>query len=208
MFCVCWCANSKPSPAGGYIVSGIPFGHGLKGQVILNSPVQLKGLVEVPLSAIVDVKEHVDAPAGDGDGDRAARQGNLPWEIGALASGGALAFSTVHVAEKVGAPFIGQALASASNVGSDPVLVEATTQVVAKELSAMPGWLGDTLKLLIVIGTLFGVGFKLLEFFFGKTRPTWAIVLMCVINFGLIGWAAMGIFELGPYAPPPSVEGG
>jgi hypothetical protein len=95
-------------------------------------------------------------------------------------------------------------IAVAANVGSDQGLVDATTRVIEDNLSLLPPWLADVVKLLVLAGTLFGLGFKLLELFFGSRPPTWAVALMCVVNFSLIGWAAMAIFGWGPYASAPS----
>jgi hypothetical protein len=192
------------SPSGGYIHTGLPIGAGISGEILFWHWEPQEGLTEVPPWMVIDIEEDKSKPQDETDKDRAKRQGELPMEMVTTGTTGALFFTGIHVADAVGAPFVGRVIATASNAGSDQVLVDATTKVIRDDMALLPSWLGDVLKLLVLAGTLFGLGFKLLEMFFGKQRPTWAIVLMCIVNFSLISWAAMAMFGWGPYAPSPS----
>lgn len=190
-------------PIGGYSYRLVP----TKGfapkpmQAVIGARYDVGAVVEAPRETLsITIKDDDQSAEEEPKGPDMERHGEIPGEIRSeLAKGGSILVGT-HVAMRGGEALAAAMVANQYGI-KDQALTDTLTTII-KEGGADVGGLeaaGNAVKILVFTLTLFGIGYKLLEWFYGKSPPTWAVWVMSAINVSVGFWFALWLLELGPY---------
>ena len=109
-----------------------------------------------------------------------------------------------HLLQKGGATFATPYVAVKLGVSDDPNAVAAIGKILGQsELARHADVLGNAMKILILLFTLFGISFKILGLFFEDEVPAWAWIVSSFVNLVLAVVFGMYLFSYGPFAEGP-----
>jgi len=124
--------------------------------------------------------------------------------IGGDFAKGLVSMSVTHLIQKGGATLATSYVANKLGVSSDPNAVAAIGKTLGEsEFARIANTLGNVLKILILIFTLWGITFKILGLFFGDEVPAWAWIVSSFINLAIAVLFGMYVYDVGPFAKGP-----
>lgn len=159
----------------------------------------------------LQIDQHIEAGRNTPQEDKGAKRRVTPGAADEALSDatkkimkGAVGVSVTHAIQKGGAavatPWVVDTLGASGDAGASAVIGKILRD---SEAAANISMLGNIVKALIALVTLFGLSFTILKLFFDKEVPAWAWIGSSLVNVFLVALFSMYLFDYGPFQPRP-----